>query len=84
MTTRALISKVLSASSLEDYRAALRALDRVLLWRHDTIPHWYLGRHSLDWWDHFQRPNVPTPYILGTETWWQAKSPGKPAESTKQ
>ena len=80
----ALISKVLSAGSLEDYRAALRALDRVLLWRHYTIPHWYLGRHRLAWWDRFERPDAAMPYILGTETWWQAEDAGEPAASTKQ
>ena len=66
----ALISKVLSASTLDAYRAALRALDRVLLWRHYTIPHWYLGRHRVAWWDRFTQPAADMPYILGTETWW--------------
>ncbi len=79
----ALISKVLSATTLEDYRAALRALDRVLLWRHYTIPHWYLGRHRLAWWNRFERPDAPMPYILGTETWWQKNGPGQPATADK-
>jgi len=69
----ALLDKVLAANSLDDYRSALRALDRVLLWRHYTIPHWYLGKHRLAWWDKFARPTAPTPYILGVETWWQKK-----------
>jgi microcin C transport system substrate-binding protein len=73
----ALISKVLSAVTLEDYRAALRALDRVLLWRHYTVPHWYLGRHRLAYWDKFSRPAAPTPYALGIDTWWQAESADK-------
>jgi microcin C transport system substrate-binding protein len=79
----ALLSKVLSATTLEDYRAALRALDRVLLWRHYTIPHWYLGRHRLAWWDRFERPDASMPYSLGTETWWQADRSSEPAASSK-
>jgi microcin C transport system substrate-binding protein len=73
-----LISKALSASTLEDYRAALQALDRVLLWRHYTIPHWYLGRHRLAWWDKFRQPSADTPYILGTETWWATEAERTP------
>lgn len=68
----ALIGEVLSAGNLDDYRAALRALDRVLLWRHYTIPHWYLGQHRLAWWNRFGRPEKPTPQALAIETWWHA------------
>ncbi|CAK9071938.1 Putative binding protein BMEII0691, partial [Durusdinium trenchii] len=53
----ALVDKVLSAKSLPDYRAAVHALDRVLLWRHYIIPHWYLDYHRLAWWDKFGRPD---------------------------
>jgi microcin C transport system substrate-binding protein len=42
----------------------------VLLWRHYVSPHWYLGFHRLAWWDKFGRPEAPTPYNLGTDTWW--------------
>ncbi|MDF1822795.1 MAG: extracellular solute-binding protein [Alcanivoracaceae bacterium] len=66
----ALVETVLSAHSLPDYRAAVHALDRVLLWRHYIIPHWYLDYHRLAWWDKFGRPDAATPYALGTETWW--------------
>lgn len=66
----ALVEQVLAADTLEDFRAAMHALDRVLLWRHYVIPHWYLGFHRLAWWDKFGRPEAPTPYNLGTDTWW--------------
>mgnify|MGYP005752895957 CR=1 FL=1 len=67
----ALVGRVLAASTLDEYRAALQALDRVLLWRHYTIPHWYLGRHRLAWWDRFGRPQAETPYGLAIDSWWQ-------------
>lgn len=70
----ALVDAVLRANTLEDYRAAVHALDRVLLWRHYIIPHWYLGFHRIAWWDKFGQPNAATPYNLGTDTWW-SKNP---------
>lgn len=66
----ALLEAALSAKDEARYRTALRALDRVLLWRHAIIPHWYLDYHRLAWWDQFGRPAVQPPYSLGTDTWW--------------
>jgi len=66
----ALVEKVLAANTLEDYRAAIHALDRVLSWRAYVIPHWFLGHHRIAWWDKFGQPDAPSPYNLGTDTWW--------------
>lgn len=74
-----LVEEVLAAESLADYRAALHALDRVLLWQHYTIPHWYLGRHRLAYWQHLRRPDADMPYILGTETWWHEDAEQPPS-----
>ena len=71
----ALVEAALNAESEAGYHAALRALDRVLLWQHYSIPHWYIDHHRLAWWDKFGRPETPVPYILGTETWWAKKKP---------
>lgn len=65
-----LIDATLSADNIDDYRAAIHALDRVLLWNHYIIPHWYLGHHRIAWWNKFGRPDKPSPYNLGTDTWW--------------
>lgn len=65
-----LIETTLSADNIDDYRAAIHALDRVLLWKHYIIPHWYLGYHRIAWWDKFGRPAAPSLYNLGTDTWW--------------
>ncbi|MBZ2187986.1 extracellular solute-binding protein [Alcanivorax sp. JB21] len=67
----AMVEAALGATSDDDYRAAMRALDRVLLWQHYSVPHWYIDNHRLAWWDKFGRPDKPMPYILGTETWWK-------------
>ena len=66
----ALVDRVLQADTLAAYRSAIHALDRVLLWQHYIIPHWYLDYHRLAWWDKFGRPEVPIPNSLGTDTWW--------------
>lgn len=66
----ALIEKVIAAQSREDLVAAVRALDRVLLWNHYVVPHWYLGAYWLAYWDMFGQPAVAPKYALGLETWW--------------
>lgn len=66
-----LVESVLAAENEADYLTALSALDRVLLWQHYIIPHWYLDYHRLAWWDKFAQPVVSTPYSLGIDTWWQ-------------
>ncbi|AJD48379.1 oligopeptide ABC transporter periplasmic peptide-binding protein [Isoalcanivorax pacificus W11-5] len=71
----ALVDASMNASTEADYHAAIKALDRVLLWQHYSVPHWYIDHHRLAWWDKFGRPDAPMPYILGTETWW---AKGKP------
>jgi len=67
----ALINKVLKARKREELVHAMRALDRVLLWEHYTIPNWHLSFHRLASWNKFSRPTVATPYKLGIENWWQ-------------
>jgi len=67
----ALINTVLKAKKREALIDAMRALDRVLLWEHFTIPNWHLSFHRLASWDKFSRPTVGTPYKLGVENWWQ-------------
>jgi microcin C transport system substrate-binding protein len=65
-----LIAMVLASTSREQLVPAMKALDRVLLWQHYTIPNWHLDYHRLAHWDKFGRPQNPTPYKLGIENWW--------------
>ena len=66
----ALIEKVISAQSRRELITAMRALDRVLLWQHYTIPNWHIDFHRLAYWDKFSRPDTAIPYKLGIENWW--------------
>ena len=66
----ALIREVVQADSRDALVEASRALDRVLLFGHYAIPHWYLGAFRLAWWDRFGRPETRPAYGLGLDTWW--------------
>ncbi|NQD94149.1 ABC transporter substrate-binding protein, partial [Pseudomonas sp. CrR25] len=73
----ALLDKLLSARTRDEQVAATRALDRVLLWQHYTIPNWYIDYHRLAYWNRFAFVTTP-PYTLGLRTWWL-----KPSEHSR-
>ncbi len=64
-----LIDRLLSAQTRDEQVAATRALDRVLLWQHYSIPNWYIDYHRLAYRDRFAFVATP-PYTLGLRTWW--------------
>ncbi|MGE0745929.1 MAG: extracellular solute-binding protein [Rhodospirillales bacterium] len=67
----ALIERVVGASSRPDLIAAVRALDRVLMWNRYTVSQWYKGVHNVAFWDKFDRPKTKPRYDLGlVDTWW--------------
>nr|WP_269137750.1 extracellular solute-binding protein [Pseudomonas sp. MMS21 TM103] len=65
----ALLDKLLAAQTRDEQIAATRALDRVLLWQHYTIPNWYINYHRLAYRNRFAFVTTP-PYTLGLRTWW--------------
>ncbi len=71
----ALLEHILAAQTREQLITAMRALDRVLLWEHFTIPNWHLNYHRLAYWNRFSRPDTQPPLILGTENWWINPAP---------
>ena len=73
----ALLDKLLSAQTRDEQIAATRALDRVLLWQHYTIPNWYINYHRLAYRNRFAFVTTP-PYTLGLRTWWL-----KPTENAR-
>ncbi|MDN5514789.1 extracellular solute-binding protein [Ectopseudomonas composti] len=72
-----MIDKLLSAQTRDEQVAAARALDRVLLWQHYSIPNWYINYHRLAYRNRFAFVTTP-PYTLGLRTWWL-----KPTENTR-
>lgn len=73
-----LIDDILAASDRDRVVSGMRALDRVLLWGHYSIPFYHLypsplGQIPVDYWDRFGRPEVTPPYgftLFTLDTWW--------------
>ncbi len=72
-----LVSALVAANTREELIAAARALDRVLLNKHITVPHWFSATHRVAYRDRFGIPATPPlyyqadPYVIST--WWQKK-----------
>ncbi|MFG0381616.1 extracellular solute-binding protein [Pseudomonas sp. zbq_18] len=73
----AMLEKLLSAQTREQQVAATRALDRILLWQHYSIPNWYINHHRLAYRNRFAFVTTP-PYTLGLRAWWL-----KPTETAR-
>lgn len=69
-----LISHVLAAKTRAQLITAMNALDRVLLWKHYSIPNWHLNYHRLAYWKRFKKPEYQAPLKLGIENWWAVPS----------
>jgi len=66
----ALIDAIVRAGSKEELHAAVAALDRVLLWSHYVVPHWYNGTFRVAYWNRLKRPAAVPPYSLAFDAWW--------------
>lgn len=69
-----LIDAIVRAGTKEDLHAAVAALDRVLLWNHYAIPHWYNGTFRIAYWTRLKRPPTVPPYSLAFDAWWAAEA----------
>ena len=65
-----LIEKLLAAGNRDQQIAAAKALDRVLLWEHYTIPNWYIDYHRIAHREWLKSTATP-PYSLAIRTWWK-------------
>jgi microcin C transport system substrate-binding protein len=66
-----LVERQIAAPDRATQVAVTRALDRVLLWSHYTIPGWYSGNHWLLHWDRFGRPpQLPANGLGFPDLWW--------------
>ncbi|MGH8354550.1 MAG: extracellular solute-binding protein [Pseudomonas sp.] len=72
-----LLDRLLAAQTRDEQVAATRALDRVLLWQHYSIPNWYINYHRLAYRNRFAFVTTP-PYTLGLRAWWL-----KPTENAR-
>ncbi len=65
-----LIASLINAPDRQSLIDHTRALDRVLLWGHYVVPHWYVRNFRVIYWDRFGRPENPPKYALGFNDWW--------------
>ena len=65
-----LIGEIVRANSEEDLKAAVSALDRVLLWSHYVVPQWYSGVYRVAYWNRLKRPDTLPPFSLAFDSWW--------------
>jgi microcin C transport system substrate-binding protein len=66
-----LIERIIFAKDRGDLIAATRALDRVLLWNHFVVPHWYLPVERVARWNRFGAPEKLPDYSVGfPDIWW--------------
>jgi len=65
-----LVDKIIGAPSRQQLLNASRALDRVLLWHHYTIPQYHLSYHRIAHWNKFGRPAISPPYTFNFRDWW--------------
>jgi microcin C transport system substrate-binding protein len=72
----AIIEKVILAPNHNDLVAAIKALDRVLLWNHYVVPQWSYNNLRAAHWDRFSHPEpLPKYGISGFPAlwWWNAE-----------
>ena len=79
----AMIDLVMAARTSEDFLAATRALDRILLWNFYYIPGLGAPGYRLVYWDRFGRPENP-PLLqrpAWRDTWWWDDAKAERVES---
>ena len=68
----AMIAALLQARGREEFVAAVRALDRVLISGFYTIPLFHLPNQWIARWSRIARPATTSLYGYLAETWWSA------------
>jgi len=76
----AMIDQVIFAKSRPDLEAAVKALDRILLWNFYVVPQWYYPYARTARWDRFGHPETMPKYgaaAFPTVWWWDAQKAAK-------
>lgn len=69
-----LIGNILNARSAEDFRAAVRAHDRMLLSGHYVVPLYHIGQQWIARRSYIQHPDMVPLYGYTLSTWWDARA----------
>jgi microcin C transport system substrate-binding protein len=76
----AMIDQVVFAKTRPDLEAAVRALDRILLWNFYVVPQWYYPYSRTARWDRFGHPDLMPKFgaaAFPTVWWWDAEKAAK-------
>jgi microcin C transport system substrate-binding protein len=80
----AIVEKLIAAKGKDELVAATRALDRVLLWLHLVVPHWYAPHERVAYWDMFSEPAILPSRSVGFPTvWWFDDAKAKALQARK-
>lgn len=74
-----LVNRIIQAKDRDSLITASRALDRVLLWSHQVIPHWHISSTRMALWNRFGMPAVVPMQGVQMMTWWSDPK-GLPAD----
>ena len=66
----AMIDAMLAAHNKDDFIAAVRSLDRLLISGHYVLPHYHLGKQYVAHSSHIGIPAIVSLYGTRPETWW--------------
>ncbi|MFK0382388.1 extracellular solute-binding protein [Rhizobium sp. RM] len=69
-----MIDALLQARSTEDFQAAVRAYDRLLVAEHFVIPLYYIGAQWVARWKYIERPDMTPVFGNQKQTWWDARA----------
>ncbi|MDO6964132.1 extracellular solute-binding protein [Rhizobium alvei] len=70
----AMIQKILTAGSMEEFEAAVRAHDRLLVSGHYVLPLYHIGEQWVARWKHIEHPEVLPLYGVQYQTWWDRRA----------
>ena len=76
-----MIEKALSASNRQEMSPVIKALDRLLLWEHYTIPNWHGNTTRIAYWQGLRHPDRFPPFGFRLSNWWYE---GPPEQATKE
>lgn len=66
-----LIEKIISTKNKDDYKAYVKALDRVLFYNHYVILHWYSQSDRVAYWNKYDYPKTNIKTGFSQSLWWE-------------
>lgn len=69
-----MINALVNARSAEDFQAAVRAYDRLLVAGHYVVPLYHIGEQWMARWKHVGRPEKTPLYGYQLPVWWDARA----------